>query len=103
MYPLGVVALNKKKRRVGLATKIFVAVFSIYAAFTLISLQVRINAKKSEQTALTGQAESQALRNQELQNAIDGENKDDTIAQIARDNLDYVYPGEQVFVDISSN
>ena len=86
-----------------LATKIFVAAISIYAAFTLISLQVQINAKKTEQTQLTAQAESQALRNQELQDAIDGGSKDETIAQIARDSLDYVYPGEQVFVDISSN
>jgi len=95
--------LSKKKKRVGLATKIFVTAFSIYAAFTLISLQVKINAKKAEQEVLTGQAESQGLRNQELQNAIDGENKDKTIAQIAHDDLDYAYPGEQVFVDISSN
>lgn len=96
------VLLNRKKKRVGLATKIFVTAFSIYSAFTLISLQVRINEKKSEQASLVRQAEQQELRNQELQDAISGENKDEAIAQIARSNLDYVFPGEQVFVDISS-
>ena len=95
--------MNRKHRRVGLATKIFVAAFSVYAAFTLISLQVQINEKKAEQAVLAAQAESQALRNQELEDALEAEGKDQAVAQIARDSLGYVYPGEQVFVDISSD
>ena len=95
-------AFVKKKKRVGLATKIFVAVFSIYAAFTLVSLQVQINDKKNEQEELQKQLETQKVKNAELEDVIGGENSEEYIAKIARESLDYIYPGEQVFVDISS-
>ncbi len=92
----------RRKKRVGLATKIFVAVFAVYAAFTLVSLQIQISAKREEQQALQGQIEEQSLRNAEIEALLDSEENDEYIARIARDKLGYVSPGERVFVDISS-
>ncbi len=93
----------KRKKRVGLATKIFVAAFAIYAAYTLVSLQMTIREKQQEQDSLHDQLELQQLRNDELSDAVNGDNKEVFIEEIARESLDYVYPGEKVFVDISSN
>lgn len=93
----------KKKKRVGLATKIFVAVFAIYAAYTLVSLQLQISAKKAEQEQLIEHFEMQQLKNAQLEDVINDGQNEEYIAKIAREDIDYVYPGEQVFVDISSN
>lgn len=94
--------MAKKKKRVGLATKIFVVVFSVYAAFTLVSLQMEISAKRQEQEMLSQSLEAQQVRNAELEDVIGGAPNEDYIAKIARESLDYVTPGEIVFVDISS-
>ena len=51
---------------------------------------------------LSAQLNEQKLINAELTDAISGENQEEYIAQIARESLGYIYPGEQVYVDISS-
>ena len=95
--------MKRKKKRVGLVAKVLIATFAIYAACTLVNLQLRINAASSEQATLQAQLEAQKLTNAELTDAVSGTNQEEYIAQIARDSLGYIYPGEQVFVDISSN
>jgi len=94
--------LQRKKKRVGLVTKVLIAAFAIYAACTLVNLQLRINAASAEQRTLSAQLNEQKLINAELNDAISGENQEEYIAQIARESLGYIYPGEQVYVDISS-
>ena len=95
--------MKRKKKRVGLVAKVLIATFAIYAACTLVNLQLRINAASSEQATLQAQLDAQKLANAELTDAVSGTNQEEYIAQIARDSLGYIYPGEQVFVDISSN
>ena len=94
--------MQRKKKRVGLVTKVLIAAFAVYAAYTLVNLQLRINAAQNEQQMLQAQLDEQKLIYAELNDAISGENHEEYIAQIARDSLGYIYPGEQVFVDISS-
>ncbi len=94
--------MQRRKKRVGLVTKVLIAAFAIYAACTLVNLQLRINAANAEQQMLSAQLNEQKLINAELNDAISGENQEEYIAQIARESLGYIYPGEQVYVDISS-
>ncbi len=94
--------MQRRKKRVGLVTKVLIAAFAIYAACTLVNLQLRINAANAEQQRLSAQLNEQKLINAELNDAISGENQEEYIAQIARESLGYIYPGEQVYVDISS-
>lgn len=94
--------MQRRKKRVGLVTKVLIAAFAIYAACTLVNLQLRINAASAEQQMLSAQLNEQKLINAELTDAISGENQEEYIAQIARESLGYIYPGEQVYVDISS-
>lgn len=98
----GALELQRKKKRVGLVTKVLIAAFAIYAACTLVNLQLRINAANAEHQTLEAQLNEQKLISAELNDAISGENHEEYIAQIARDSLGYIYPGEQVYVDISS-
>ncbi|MCI8933689.1 MAG: septum formation initiator family protein [Clostridiaceae bacterium] len=92
----------KKKKRVSGLAKTATAVFAVYAAFTLVSLQLQIAEKKEEQALLQAQIEEQELRNAEIKALLESENSDDYVARIAREKLGYISPGERVFVDISS-
>lgn len=92
----------KKKKRVSGLAKTATAVFAVYAAFTLVSLQLQIAEKKEEQALLRAQIEEQELRNAEIKALLESENSDDYVARIAREKLGYISPGERVFVDISS-
>lgn len=94
--------MQRKKKRVGLVTKVLIAAFAVYAACTLVNLQLRINAANAEQRTLQAQLDEQRLINAELNDAISEEDHEEYIAKIARDSLGYIYPGEQVYVDISS-
>ena len=92
----------KKKKRVSGLAKTATAVFAVYAAFTLVSLQLQNEEKKEEQALLQAQIEEQELRNAEIKALLESENSDDYVARIAREKLGYISPGERVFVDISS-
>lgn len=94
--------MMKKKKRVDFLTKLLVVGFSVYATFTLVSLQIQISEKKAEQAMLATQIEEQTLRNAEVKALLESDNSDEYVARIARDKLGYVSPGERVFVDISS-
>ena len=93
---------KKKKKKVGGLTKIAVAVFAVYATFTMVSLQLQISQKKEEKTQLEQQVEEQQLRNAETEALLESQDSDQYVARIAREQLGYVSPGERVFVDIAS-
>ena len=94
--------MKGEKRHIGLLTKILIVAFAVYAACTLVDLQIRINAASAQQEQLQSRLESQKLVCAELTDAIEQSDNEDYIAKVAREILGYVYPGEQVFVDISS-
>ena len=93
----------KKRKKVGLLTKIVVAVLSVYIAFNLVSLQIQISGKRQENTALQTEIDHWKNSNDKLRAIVDGDSNGDYIADAARNYLDYVTPGERVFVDISGN
>lgn len=95
-------AKQKKKRRIGLFTKIAVVVFSVYIAITLITLQVQTNERKLAGESQKQQLEEVTARNAALKSIIDSEMTDEMIAAQAREKLDLVAPGERVFVDVSN-
>ena len=94
--------MKGEKRHIGLLTKILIVAFAVYAACTLVDLQIRINAASAQQEQLQSRLESQKLVCAELTDAIEQSDNEDYIAKVARESLGYVYPGEQIFVDISS-
>ena len=92
----------RRTRRVHMAAKIGLLVFSIYFALTIVSLQLKIREKESEMAELDKSIEAQKLENSQIQDVLDSEDSTDYIAQIAREKLGYISPGQRVFVDISS-
>lgn len=92
----------KIKKRVSFFVRLIVAILAVSGAVTLVNLQIQISEKKEQQELLQAQLDSQKLKNAELESIVSGENSEEYIAEIAREKLDYVKPGEKVFVDISS-
>ncbi|MCX7614318.1 MAG: septum formation initiator family protein [Clostridiales bacterium] len=86
----------------GIFTKIFLCGFAVYAAITLISLQLQINDHKSEIKSLSNDLAKQKIANTELQEVLDNGLNDEYVAREARDKLGYASPGERIFVDTSS-
>ena len=92
----------RKKKKVNLLTKVLVTAFAVYAAFTMVSLQVKIDNMKETQSRLQRELELQQLLNAELYNATNSGVDRDYIAKLAREDLGYIFPGELVFQDVSS-
>ncbi len=91
----------RKTKKVSAAAKLFLVAFSIYAAFTIVSLQLQIRAKQNEMTELQHQIDSQRLENSEISDVLNGGDENEYVARIARERLGYVMPGQRVFVDVS--
>lgn len=92
----------RKKKRVSIAIKLFVVLFALYSAVQLVTLQVKINAKKQEQEALKLQVEQQKTSNDRLEDMLNSGYDEDYIATLAREKFGYGYSGEQVYIDQSS-
>ncbi|MBO5973869.1 MAG: septum formation initiator family protein [Clostridia bacterium] len=92
----------RKKKRVSIAIKLFVVLFALYSAVQLVSLQVKISAKKQEQEDLKLQLEQQKTYNDRLEDMLNSGYDEDYIASLAREKFGYGYSGEQVYIDQSS-
>lgn len=94
--------MKAKKKNVNPLAYIFVLLFAVYSVYSLISLQSSISAKEQEAERLQAQIDQQKVYNTSVEDLLAAENDDAYVADIARDMLGYVMPGDQVFVDISS-
>lgn len=83
--------------------RVSVCTFAVYIAFTLISMQLDVAAKRRELATLTASVEQQKLENSETQRLL--ENGDDRayIEYMAHEKLGYAYPDEKIFIDRSGS
>lgn len=88
-----------KLRRAWLITKIVIIVLVIYAAVTLISTKSKIETMEQRKDDLQQQVTDKTITNAALTYEIEHKGDDDTIADIAREQLGLVSPGEIVFYD----
>lgn len=86
-----------RTKKAGLLTKIVVLALLIYMATTLLNLQGRIRAAELQRDSLRHQVTEQTQANADLADAVANPNDPARIADIARDRLGLVTPGEKVF------
>lgn len=86
-----------RTKKAGLLTKIVVLALLIYMATTLLNLQGRIRAAELQRDSLRHQVTEQTQANADLADAVANPNDPARIADIARDRLGLVTPGERVF------
>ena len=87
-----------KTKKAGLLTKLVILALLIYLATSLLNLQSRIRQTQAERDALSRQVAEQTQVNADLAVDVANPADPDRIADIARDKLGLVVPGEKVIV-----
>ena len=91
-----------KFRRASLITKIVIAAIIVYAGITLVSLKLQVSEAREARDALQTQVDSELRTNEELDYAIAHSTDPETLADIARNKLGLVKPGEKIFYDVNN-
>ena len=94
--------MRTKRVGAGLIIKLLVLFVAVIAAINLLQLQAQINSMKKDVAQLGEQAAEQSKKNTRLNADLETEIDDEYIANIARDKLGLIKPGERIFVDISN-
>lgn len=100
-----VVEVKKKKYKGSLLLKIAVFCFALFIVSMLVGQQISINEKKQELAGLQQELKEQETVNDELRYDLEAEkdNSDEFAEKKARNELDYVKPGERVFYNVGGN
>lgn len=91
-----------KRRKPGLLIKLVVLGVALYAAVTLVSLQLQAEEQARGRDIALLEIERQKRENALLQEMLDKSGTDEFIADVARSELGYVSSAEKVFVDITN-
>ena len=84
-------------KRTGIATKIILCILAVYAVTSIVSLRSKISDAQAESDILTAQAAEIAAENDELGYALENQEDDDVIRDIAREELGLGERGEKVY------
>ena len=87
-----------RTKKAGLLTKLVILALLIYLATALLNLQGRIRQTQAERDALSRQVAEQTQVNADLAEDVANPDDPERIADIARDKLGLVVPGEKVIV-----
>lgn len=84
-------------KRAGLLTKILILTLLIVVAASLLELNSQVDQAQSQKEELTRQVAAQTQTNAGLADAIEHSDDPDRIADVAREKLGLVTPGEIIF------
>ena len=87
--------------RSSLITKLVILAVMLYAIVTIVTLQPKINALKSEKEALSEEVSVLQQSNLELQEDLAKLGTDASVTKIARERLNLVSDGEVIYIDSS--
>lgn len=90
---------NPRRKKIGLLPKLVLLAVFVYTLVVLISMYGKINDAKAEVDLLQQQVDQQKQQNDILAANDAGTLTDEIIADIVRDKLGYVLPGELIFKD----
>ncbi len=88
-----------KFKRAGMLTKLLLLILLIASVSAFLNLQSQVSQTEDEAAQWQRQVERQKQENQDLADAIADKDDPARIADVARERLGYVAPGEIVFYD----
>ena len=91
-----------RTKKAGLATKLVILTMLVAVTLALLSVRTRLQTAQSELDALSEQVRSQTEINAGLAEDIANSGDPDKIADIAREKLDLIEPGERVFANANN-
>jgi len=95
--------VRKRRHKHNLLLCLSVFVFTVYIALTLISMQLKVAAKRRELTALKTSIEQQQAANAQTERLLQFGEDDAYVEYMAHDKLGYAYPDEKILIDRSAN
>ncbi len=84
-------------KRTGITTKIIICILAVWAITTIVSLRGQISRTRQENEQLSATAADITAENEELSYALENQDDEDVIKDIARDELGLGEPGEEVY------
>ena len=99
------VNLPKVKKKSFILLYVAIFAFTVYAVITLVNQYIEISDKKQQLAELKNQISVQEIKNEDIEKVKNytGEELDEYIEKIAREELEYIGQGERVFVNISGD
>lgn len=76
--------------------------FLLFAAITIVNLQIQISENKQTLATLNAGVAEYSEANEQLKASVQAQLTDEDIGEIARSELGYAEPGERIFIDTSS-
>ena len=73
-----------------------------YILVTFVALRVSISRKEREVKALEAEVEKQQIKNEEIQKALDENDREELIRRFAEEQ-GYAYQGEKLFINEAAN
>lgn len=99
--------LKKKSNKKGLSGQILmycaVGLVVLLVVIALVQSRNTINEKQAELDAILAMCDEQQLENDALRELMNNSDDDEYIERKAREDLDYVLPGERVYIIRSGN
>lgn len=94
---------KKKKRSVVLRAVLVVGflVIAVNVLYIFVQQRIIISERKAEVSRLQDQIAVQILKNEELRSLSENEDPSEYMEKIARESLNYAYPGEYVYINIA--
>lgn len=81
--------------------KLFITMFIIYAIYTFVNQNVKLNSYKTEKSYYESQIASLNDKKASLEETKTNMNTPEYIEKIAREKLDMYMPNERVYIDVS--
>lgn len=92
--------MNKKnKGRISIILVLALVALIGYFIINSIQLRMDIKDKTDEVSELSEQISAQDKENQQIEEILNSENESEYLQQYAREELDYVMPGERVYAN----
>ncbi len=92
---------GSQPRRKSIVLRILLLVFAVYSIISLLNLQMQLVELKQELKSSTAVKEATELEIKEMTRLLDSGTEAELIEKAARERLGYVYPEEQIHIDLS--
>lgn len=94
---------SNQKRKKSIIVRMLVLAVSVYMIATLAGLWSDLRVKQKELDGLLQEKQNKIIKRDSLQQLLDEGSHEEIIEKAARERLGYVYPDEEVYIDISGN
>lgn len=94
---------NVKTKNKSVLLRLLIIAFCAYMFISLGTLLTELSESRDALAQVQTEIDETASRIEENQNLLENSTEEELVEKAARERLGYVYPNEQVFVDISGN